>query len=141
MFYVALYYVKKVRDSILAIVFLFSDIVDQGDMSTNENGLADADKDAVGRWYGSRKITFMAYLSRNQLSMTRGQHIKFDRVLLNDGNAYNAHTGVFTYVLFDNNFAYDSKLWNNAKQLKVPVCLSLPVHPSFRKTDGNVVFF
>lgn len=110
MFYVALYYVKKVRDSILAIVFLFSDIVDQGDMSTNENGLADADKDAVGRWYGSRKITFMAYLSRNQLSMTRGQHIKFDRVLLNDGNAYNAHTGVFTYVLFDNNFAYDSKL-------------------------------
>jgi len=48
----------------------------------------------TGLQWGKKKEAFMAYLSRPQ-ELGKDQHVKFDRVILNDGNRYNPHTGVF----------------------------------------------
>lgn len=92
-----------IHSLLFIITILLLDVADQGDPNTNEDGdLAEIDKAAVGRWYGIRKISFMAYLSRDHNSMTHGQLVKFNTVLLNDGNGYNVHTGVFRYNISDN---------------------------------------
>lgn len=54
----------------------------------------EADQSDIGHWFGSSKIAFSAYLSRTK-NLGRGQHIKFDRLLMNDGDGYEASTGVF----------------------------------------------
>ena len=45
---------------------------------------------------GSGGIAFSAYLSHTITGMANGQTVKCDVTLLNDGGAYNVHTGVFT---------------------------------------------
>lgn len=84
----------------------------------------------IGHWYGSTKIAFSVYLSGSR-SFGSGQHIKFDRILLNDGDAYEAVTGVFrtkvsgvyvfTYVIGQTytrevraNLVYNGKIINGA---------------------------
>lgn len=58
---------------------------------TTENDLNERD---VEHWWRNKKIAFSAYLSADR-TLGRNQHVKFDRVLLNDGNGYEASTGVF----------------------------------------------
>ncbi|KAL4217778.1 hypothetical protein ACF0H5_022516 [Mactra antiquata] len=41
-------------------------------------------------------VAFSAYLTRTNSHMTPSQPIKFDHVLLNDGDAYNVYTGAFS---------------------------------------------
>ena len=45
---------------------------------------------------GSGGIAFSAYLNHTISSMASGQTVKCEATLLNDGGAYNVHTGVFT---------------------------------------------
>ena len=42
-------------------------------------------------------IAFSAYLSADE-TLGKKQHVKFDKVLLNDGNGYEASTGIFRYT-------------------------------------------
>lgn len=96
-----------------------------------ENNYSDAEaRSGIGRWYGAIKIAFSAYLSACRHYGTR-QHIKFDKVLLNDGDAYEAAKGVFrpkvsgvymfTYVIAQRNqreiranLVYDGTVINGA---------------------------
>ena len=47
------------------------------------------------KWHGATRIAFMSHLSEDHDELGLGQHIKFDEVSLNDGDAYDADTGVF----------------------------------------------
>ena len=47
-----------------------------------------------GHWWGNKKIAFSATLSKDK-RLGSSQHVKFDHVLLNDGNGYEASTGIF----------------------------------------------
>ncbi|XP_060583147.1 complement C1q-like protein 2 [Ruditapes philippinarum] len=49
----------------------------------------------LSTWYGGSKIAFSAFLSKRYDLLGKGQHVKFDKVLLNDGDGYEAVTGVF----------------------------------------------
>ena len=51
----------------------------------------------LDRWWGNKQIAFSAYLSADK-HLGKNQHIKFDQVLLNDGNGYEASTGIFRYT-------------------------------------------
>ncbi|XP_053398548.1 complement C1q-like protein 2 [Mercenaria mercenaria] len=61
-----------------------------------DNGVDDSndEQDSGLSHRNTPKVAFSTYLSRDKL-LGRGQHIKFDKVLLNDGGAYEASTGVF----------------------------------------------
>ncbi|XP_045206519.2 uncharacterized protein LOC123558705 [Mercenaria mercenaria] len=48
------------------------------------------------RQTASGHVSFSVYLSHLQEHLGVHQVVKFDRVITNDGNAYNMHTGVFT---------------------------------------------
>ena len=48
------------------------------------------------RYFGSSKVAFMSHLTSDLKRLGHGQHIKFDSVSLNDGDAYDKNTGVFT---------------------------------------------
>jgi len=43
---------------------------------------------------GPKYVAFMTYLSEHQ-DLGKNQKVKFDKILLNDGKAYNPHTGAF----------------------------------------------
>ncbi|XP_052259149.1 heavy metal-binding protein HIP-like [Dreissena polymorpha] len=44
-------------------------------------------------------VAFSAYLNRDAINLSRSHTIQFQGVVLNDGNAYNKYTGVFTVPL------------------------------------------
>ncbi|XP_053398057.1 C1q-related factor-like [Mercenaria mercenaria] len=53
-------------------------------------------RDLFPRRTASAHVSFSAYLSYFQEHLGVHQVVKFNRVITNDGNAYNSHTGVFT---------------------------------------------
>ncbi|XP_053400811.1 uncharacterized protein LOC128557456 [Mercenaria mercenaria] len=59
-----------------------------------EERVLEKDRGRIRRPTGS--IAFSAYLSHNIDHLSPGHTIKLDKVLLNDGNAYNPYTGTFT---------------------------------------------
>lgn len=71
--------------------FEFDDVSSEDIESTAET---DSDVNDVGHWWGNKKIAFSVYLSADK-SLGSNQHIKFDKVLLNDGNGYEPSTGTF----------------------------------------------
>lgn len=67
-------------------------------MDLNKKSGSYTGTDEVGRWYNNAWISFTAYLSTGQTALGAKQHIKFDKVLLNDGDGYDPHTGIFRYT-------------------------------------------
>ncbi|XP_045204780.2 uncharacterized protein LOC123557399 [Mercenaria mercenaria] len=53
-------------------------------------------RDLFSKRTASAHVSFSAYLSHLQDHLGVNQVVKFDRVITNDGNGYNTHTGVFT---------------------------------------------
>jgi hypothetical protein len=60
-----------------------------------ETETAEDGETGLSHWFGNNKIAFSTYLSRRYNHLGKGQHVKFDKVLLNDGDGYEASTGVF----------------------------------------------
>ncbi|XP_060553287.1 complement C1q-like protein 2 [Ruditapes philippinarum] len=101
------------------------------DISDIETETAEDDETGLSHWFGNNKIAFSTYLSRRYNHLGKGQHVKFDKVLLNDGDGYEASTGVFrakvsgvymfTYAIAQRNkneirvnLMYDGKIINGA---------------------------
>jgi hypothetical protein len=69
------------------------------DFITELEASTDEDQEtSLGAWYDSNKIAFSAYLTKRYDLLGKGQHVKFDGVLLNDGDGYEAITGVFRLI-------------------------------------------
>lgn len=62
-----------------------------GDLEEDSNHV----KPQVKTCCGSTKIAFSAYLSADYTCLRNGQHVQFDKVLLNDGRGYSPSTGIF----------------------------------------------
>ena len=68
-----------------------------------QNRLTDANHDTLQNQHNRLKrhantshIAFSVYLGHDILHTAPGDTIKCDQIILNDGNGYNSHTGIFT---------------------------------------------
>ena len=68
----------------------------QNELSGNHDHLNTSQHNRLKRYANTSHIAFSAYLGHDIPHAAPGHTIKCDQVILNDGNGYNSHTGIFT---------------------------------------------